>query len=213
MTAASDALANMRATASKGEVAGNWDDVVKVYKAAGQQGASVVGPAIDQLSGGNPQTTTLTHRAWVNNGLLANINSSDSATKEDADAAKRLCDSMIQDLQWALNLAQANPHPVAPFVAAANAMAPPGTPPHTVASAAMAYHAPAYTPPAYTPPPVQAPPAQTPPAHPDEMRDMKRFGPAVAGAGIGFAMGGPAGAAVGGGIGFVIGLIITSDKK
>ena len=130
MTTASDALSAMRSTAAGGEVAGAWNLVVQTYQRAGQQGASVVGPAIDQLSGGNPQTTTLTHRAWGNNGLLANINSGDSATKADADAAKRLVDSMIQDLQTALNIANANPHPMAPSYVPPVASPPDRTSPH-----------------------------------------------------------------------------------
>ena len=205
MTTASDALSAMRSTAAGGEVAGAWNLVVQTYQRAGQQGASVVGPAIDQLSGGNPQTTTLTHRAWGNNGLLANINSGDSATKEDADAAKRFVDSMIQDLQTALNIANANPHPMAPFATAASVIAKtPGG-----AAAAQHYAPTPYTAPAYVPP-VASPPDKTLPH--DDMREVKRFGPALAGAGIGFAVGGPLGAMVGGVGGILVGIVLTSDK-
>jgi hypothetical protein len=196
----------MRATASKGEVAGSWDNVVKVYQQAGQQGASVVGPAIDQLSGGSPQTTTLTHRAWGNNGLLANINSEDSATKADADAAKRLCDSMIGDLQTALNLASASPHPGHdPFTAGAS---------HIANSPAPQYHAPIQQ---YQPPPQQQ--YQAPPPHdktkakdPDDLPKYIVGGGAVGGA-IGFGMGGPAGALIGAVIGGLIGDLIFKGGK
>lgn len=205
MTTASDALSAMRSIAAGGEVAGAWNFVVQTYQRAGQQGASVVGPAIDQLSGGNPQTTTLTHRAWGNNGLLANINSEDSATKADADAAKRLCDSMIQDLQTALNIANANPHPMAPFATAASVIAKtPG------GAAAVQHYAPTpYTAPAYVPP-VASPPDRSSPH--DDMREVKRYAPVGVGGAIGFAVGGPVGAGVGAAMGYLIGIIITSEK-
>ena len=44
MTDPTQALADMRATAAKGEVAGDWNNVVSTYKRAGQQ-VTVVGPA------------------------------------------------------------------------------------------------------------------------------------------------------------------------
>jgi hypothetical protein len=200
MTDPTQALADMRATAAKGEMAGDWNDVVSTYKLAGQQ-VTVVGPAIDQLSGGNPQTTTLTHRAWSNNGLLQNLNSSPSATKDDADAAKRFVDSMLADLQVALNIAKASPHRD-PFVAAASAIAHPG-----------------YSPPPHTSLPY-VPPPQTPPVPPPQerhrlgdVRDVKRYGPAAIGVAVGFSVAGPVGAAIGCVVGLGLGSLLAEDSQ
>lgn len=207
MTDATQALATMRSMASRGEVAGDWNNVVNAYKTAGQHGASVVGPAIDELSGGNSQTTTITHRAWSNNGLLAALNSSPSATKEDADAAKRFVDTMIQDLQTALNIAKAHPHPMAAMAAAAHYIA--NNP--TAGRPSPQYQAPVYSPP-YTPP-VYTSPTPAPDHEHDDMRDVKRFGPVVVGAAIGLSVGGPVGAGIGALLGLGVGIVISENRS
>jgi hypothetical protein len=217
MTDPVQALADMRATAIKGEVAGNWNDVVATYKRAGQQ-VTVVGPAIDQLSGGNPQTATLTHRAWSNNGLLQDLNSSPSATKDDADAAKRFVDSMLADLQVALNIAKASPHRD-PFVAAASAIAhpgyspPPHVPPPFVAAASAIAH-PGYSPPPYVPLPQTPPVPQPQERHRlGDVRDVKRYGPAAIGVAVGFSVAGPVGAAIGCVVGLGLGSLLAEDSQ
>jgi hypothetical protein len=52
---------------------------LKAYKAAGQAGATIVGPEID-LAGASWVTQPLTHQAWVSNGDLQAITTTDAAS-------------------------------------------------------------------------------------------------------------------------------------
>ena len=133
---------------------------------------------------------------------------------------------MIGDLQTALNLASASPHPGHdPFTAGAshiaNSPAPQYYAPihtagatHIANSPAPQYHAPIQQ---YQPPPQQQ--YQAPPPHdeakakdPDDLPKYIVGGGAVGGA-IGFGMGGPAGALIGAVIGGLIGDLIFKGGK
>ncbi len=102
----SDSISGMIAAnnaASAYLAAGEWDNAVEAYKAAGNAGATQVGPGIDARTHGvsGPQT----HQAWILNGELANVNSGPSngtpATQTDANNAAGLFSQMYNIYQAA----------------------------------------------------------------------------------------------------------------
>jgi len=82
----------------------NPSKAVADLQAAGNMAVSTVGPAIDALSGGNPDVMKRTQAAWTENKRLATVNSS-GATGSDVDAAKTSAQEMIDNYQQAQNLA------------------------------------------------------------------------------------------------------------
>lgn len=60
-------------------------EALSSYKAAGQAGATVVGPEID-LAGASWVTQPLTHQAWVSNGNLQALTTADASTVAQAKA-------------------------------------------------------------------------------------------------------------------------------
>ena len=76
---------------------GEYDSAVDAYKAAGNAGATVIGPEIDGL-GAPTVSQPYTQAAWTLNGQLAAINSTGStgtaATAADANSAATLASNM-----------------------------------------------------------------------------------------------------------------------
>lgn len=70
---------------------------VASLQAAGNAAVGAVGPAIDTLSGSNPDVMKLTQQVWQLNGKLAGVN--------DVDTAKALTSQMITIYQQAQKLA------------------------------------------------------------------------------------------------------------
>lgn len=73
---------------------------------AGNAAVGAVGPAIDALSGSNPDVMKVTQSAWQQNGKLAAVNNSASATQADVNAAKAIAQQMLTSYQQAQRLAQ-----------------------------------------------------------------------------------------------------------
>jgi hypothetical protein len=218
MTDAVAALANMRAIVGRGDTfrnGGNFKDAVADYKEAGQLGASVVGPAIDQLSGGAQQTASLTQQGWQRNGLLAALNSSDSATAADALAANNFVQQMLTWYQAAIGYAQKSKlgavEHVAPTTGFVSVPAKKSGPiPAAPPSLVMLAQPPHVTTTAYVP---VAPPAPALPQMPLtplvlQTLPMMTVVPVMGGGLLGLVFGRLAGVAAGGPIGLVIGLAI-----
>lgn len=165
----------------------NYGGAVKNLQNAGNDAATLLGPAIDQLSGGSPDTTTLTHRAWTNNGLLNALNSGDDSTQDDLSQAQSFVQQMLVDYNSAARVAQKSPNPK-----------PPPAP------------IPSYSAPKPIAPPVQTPLAGTPPVSYSKPKNpqLYEFGGTAIGATAGFMIAGPIGAAIGGAVGFGIGKIL-----
>jgi hypothetical protein len=72
---------------------------VQSYQQAGQNGATVLGPAIDSASNGASQSYT--HQAWVINGQLAAINALDAGAS-DAANAQALVNQMLAQYKSAI---------------------------------------------------------------------------------------------------------------
>jgi hypothetical protein len=85
--------------------AGEFDNAVEAYKAAGSAGATVVGPEIDGL-GAPTVSQPYTQAAWTLNGQLATINSTSStgvaATAADANNAATIVGNMDGQYKAAL---------------------------------------------------------------------------------------------------------------
>jgi hypothetical protein len=101
-------------------------------QAAGNAAVSAVGPAIDALSGGNPDVMKLTQLAWRQNARLAAASSS-GATGSDVDAVKEIVNQMIASYQEAARLAASSAPRTAAGPATASrpggSMTPPRAPP------------------------------------------------------------------------------------
>lgn len=69
-----------------------YDAAVSAYQAAGEAGATSVGPAIDSV--GSPFTKPLTHQAWLINASLAAVPGGASATLENARQAQAYAKQM-----------------------------------------------------------------------------------------------------------------------
>lgn len=80
---------------------GNYGAAVLAYQAAGQAGATSVGPEID-LAGAAWVTQPLTHQAWISNGDLAAI-ASTGATQAQAQTAQIYISNMSALWQQAIN--------------------------------------------------------------------------------------------------------------
>jgi hypothetical protein len=87
----------------------NPSGAVAGLQAAGNAAVGAVGPAIDAMSGGSPDIMKMTQWAWQQNGKLAAVNSSGSATQADVDAAKAIIGQMITFYQQASKLAASLP--------------------------------------------------------------------------------------------------------
>lgn len=121
---ATDAIASFQATVSAGDAyrAGQeWDNAVQAYQAAGQSGATYVGPTVDQATGG--ASAPLTQQAWQTNGRLAAIPAS-GANQGQADDAARLAYQML-DLYHRALAASAAPPPYVPPSGGSNEAPPP----------------------------------------------------------------------------------------
>lgn len=78
---------------------------VAALQTAGNTAVTSLGPAIDKLSGGDPNVMNLTQQAWQQNGALAVIDSSSAATQSVADSAKAIASQMVQYYQQAAKAA------------------------------------------------------------------------------------------------------------
>ncbi len=91
--------------------AGEYDNAVEAYKAAGNSGAEGLGPAIDERTHGN--SASVTHQAWVLNGQLAKINSGPfngvASTQADADNARGIVQRMWTLYQGAYKMITTKP--------------------------------------------------------------------------------------------------------
>jgi hypothetical protein len=105
-----------------------WQNAVMAYQAAGNTGATTIGPEIDASTGGSSQP--LTQQAWAINGNLAAVNSTSSASQSDAISAQGFARQM-QNIYHSIlnNIAQGGggggTGPVQPsqaLVAASNAL-------------------------------------------------------------------------------------------
>lgn len=106
----------------------DYTDAVTAYQAAGQAGATCIGPEIDSVGYPNV-TSTFTGQAWTINGQLATLPKSGTPapnmpspyyTQADADKAKQLARQMGDLYQQALDAGNAAAPPV-------NPSQPPGT--------------------------------------------------------------------------------------
>lgn len=121
----SDSLASMQAVLNQftGSIT-NPTGVVQAYQAAGNTAVGQIGPAIDALSGSNPNVMKMTQWAWSKNGQLAGYT-------DDVVSARAALQQMLTWYQQAYRLAQsqrtaapasapaysapvAAPHPLAP---------------------------------------------------------------------------------------------------
>jgi hypothetical protein len=94
-------IANLQATVAQySHRITNPSRAVADLQAAGNAAISAVGPALDALSGGNPDVMRLTQLAWRQNGQLAAVNNS-GATGSDVDAAREIVNQMIASYQSA----------------------------------------------------------------------------------------------------------------
>jgi len=76
-----------------------YAQAISAYKAAGQAGATSVGPEID-LAGASAVTQPMTHQAWTSNGDLQALSGTDQAT---AASAKLYITNMVALWQQAIN--------------------------------------------------------------------------------------------------------------
>ncbi|HTQ47939.1 MAG TPA: hypothetical protein VMI75_34515 [Polyangiaceae bacterium] len=103
----------------------DYTDAVLAYQAAGQAGATSLGPEID-AAGAASITSPLTHQAWALNAQLAAITKSGPAnasnglpsayfTKADADKAKALVTQMVSLYDQAISQGSSSTgHPISP---------------------------------------------------------------------------------------------------
>ena len=84
-------------------VTGAMSSAVQAYQAAGQAGATQVGPEID--AAGNPGVTQkYTQQAWTLNAALAAVNATDTATASDAALAAQYAKQMYALYQQAIGI-------------------------------------------------------------------------------------------------------------
>lgn len=174
---------------NSGDSINDFGGAIQNLQSAGNNAVGSIGPAIDKLSGGNPQVMTMTQWAWQKNGTLASVKSDDSASKDDLSSAVSMLKQMVDWYGQAYRLALSLQH--------AQAATPAPSPHQTV----------------YQPPPAKPVTPPAPPINP-QSNTGKKFGipkvsPTGAGVGIGaiigFAVGGPIGAAGGAMVGGAIG--------
>jgi hypothetical protein len=84
----------------------NLGAAVSTLQAAGNAAVGDVGPAIDSLSGNDPNVTSLTQFAWNLNGNLSAVANDSSASSDDVTSASAIVSHMIDLYQQALALAQ-----------------------------------------------------------------------------------------------------------
>jgi len=104
----------------------NPNKAVADLQAAGNAAVSVVGPAIDALSGGSPDVMKRTQLVWQKNGELANIT---GATGSDVEMAKGIVHDMIDAYQQAASLAASLASKTVPRGSAPPPRLPGGSPP------------------------------------------------------------------------------------
>lgn len=100
-------LTAMQTTVTAGDTylqAAEYTNAVQAYQAAGNAGATVVGPEID-LSGAPNTTQPITQQAWTTNAALAAVNSSTS-TQADATLAQGYAKQMVTLYQQAIAAGQ-----------------------------------------------------------------------------------------------------------
>ena len=74
-------------------------------QAAGTAAVNAVGPAIDALSGNNPDVMRLTQGVWQQNKQLADVDHREGIGQADVDKAKKIVGQMVYDYIAAANLA------------------------------------------------------------------------------------------------------------
>jgi hypothetical protein len=105
---AADAIVTFSSTIGAGDqylAAGEWDNAVEAYKAAGNTGTTLTGPAIDKAT--NLASQPSTQQAWSINKQLNTINSGPyngvAATQTDAKNAQSLVNQMLVLYRTALS--------------------------------------------------------------------------------------------------------------
>jgi hypothetical protein len=101
-------IASLQAAVAQSSSSANPAGAVAALQAAGNAAVSAVGPAIDALSGGNPDVMKVTQQAWQQNGALASLN---GGTQSDLDAATKIAQQMIAYYQQAAKLAASKAPP------------------------------------------------------------------------------------------------------
>lgn len=86
---------------------------IRGLQAAGNAAVAVVGPGIDAFSGSDPKAMIQTHRVWARNGDLANVPSTDSATRDNWQSAVTILSDMANQYgvanRYAKSLKKAKP--------------------------------------------------------------------------------------------------------
>jgi hypothetical protein len=131
--AADASLDNTRTAAGAAWSSADYSAAVKTYQAAGQMGATQIGPAID--AAGNPGATqALTQKAWALNGELASIESTATgaaSSYQDAQEAQAYSKAMASDYSQAIAAGQGASSTSSP---APTNLPPPPLPPLTTAT-------------------------------------------------------------------------------
>lgn len=105
-------LATFNGQAAAGDsamAAGSWSSAVQSYQAAGNTGATLLGPDIDAQTGGVSQPVT--QQAWAINTNLATIPSDASAGQQDAQNAQGLLGQMRALYEQAIAMSPPAPAP------------------------------------------------------------------------------------------------------
>jgi hypothetical protein len=208
----SDGIAGLQGAATQygGSNINNPGGAIAALQSAGAAAVKVVGPAIDALSGGDPQVAQVTQGVWQKNGFLAGINAGDSATQSDLTSAVSIVQWMASQYAVGSRLAKSLKASPAAQVAARNAGAP------KVVKAAAVKAAPTGATTSAVSPAAPAPTSVVPVPGPFDMKTVAPitggvFGLVLGGAvgfklsaQIGMLLGGPLGAVIGAGIGYQI---------
>ena len=186
----------------------NPGGAIAALQAAGAAAVKVVGPAIDTLSGGDPQTSRVTQGVWQQNGILAGINNGDSATQSDLTGAVGIVRGMASQYTVGARLAaslKASPAAQAAARAAGQPKAAKTAVVRSASASAAAAPAPTAIPSDHAPVLIQ--------------NDLQRIAPVAGGvlglilggtvgfrlgAQVGLILGGPIGGVIGAGIGYLI---------
>jgi hypothetical protein len=101
---ASSDLAQMSALVTAGDnyvAAGQYQNAISAYQAAGNAGATTIGPEIDTATGGASQP--LTQQAWQLNTQIAALDNSATTTQAAAAEGQRMAQQMVALYQQALS--------------------------------------------------------------------------------------------------------------
>jgi hypothetical protein len=98
----------------------NFGGAVQALQAAGNEAATLLGPKIDSLSGGNANVMRMTQWAWSKNGHLNSLPNTDLATKDTLSSAvvdiRQMLDWYSQAHRLAQSIHYIPPHTIAPSI-------------------------------------------------------------------------------------------------